>query len=90
MVLDFPEAGETGTVAWDVNDKGLISGFWKDSGANFHGFFRTAKNGKYTEVKVPGAGNVRLLGMNTAGLIAVDSDNGPYIYCPKSKNKCPG
>ena len=87
--IDFPDHNEVGTVAWDVNDSGLISGYWKDTAQNFRGFFRDMKSGKFTEITVPGANYVRLLGMNKAGFIAVDSNNGEFIYCPKSKSKCP-
>ncbi len=58
--FDAPGAGlgyglDQGTVAFDINDLGLISGQYQDSNYVFHGFIRYP-DGSFTTYDVPGAG----------------------------------
>jgi len=76
-----------------INKKGnLVSGYWID--VNFtreHPVLFDTQLNAFMPIEIPGSANGAALGMNGAGLVAVVSDVGPFIYCPypKSSRKCP-
>ncbi len=88
--INYPDANAASTLLWDINDSGLATGFWRDASRNFHPFTLDTTTGTFTQMDVPGAVFQQMLGINSAGFIAVDTDVGSFVYCPKSKKKCPG
>jgi hypothetical protein len=85
--FDAPEAGQgfgldQGTVAYSINDLGVIAGLVQDSTSVYHGFVRSS-DGSFTDFDAPGAGtganqgtfafNINLDGA-TAG-VYVDASN---------------
>jgi uncharacterized membrane protein len=63
MLIDFPGAG--GTLAWDINDRGQIVGFYDSKGVAPRGFIWDG--GKFTSVIIPGALSTVVFGINSAG-----------------------
>jgi len=76
-----------------INKKGtLVSGYWID--VNFtrdHPVLFDTQRNAVMPIEIPGSSNAVALGMNGAGLVAIASDIGPFIYCPypKGSRKCP-
>jgi hypothetical protein len=86
----YPDPTETYTVLEGINNSGDAAGQWGDSGGIVHSFVYNSKKATFTEIDDPNAASfTQAWGVNGSGLIAVTSDAGPYIYCPKKKN-CPG
>lgn len=87
--VTYPDASESYTVFEGINDNRSASGQWGDTGGIVHSFAYNPKNGNFTEIDDPFAASfTQAWGVNNSGLIAVTSDAGPYIYCPKA-NSCP-
>src|SRR6185312_6238370 len=85
----YPDANESYTVFEGVNDNGHMSGQWGDTGGIVHSFVYNPKNGKFKAIDDPFAASfTQAWGVNNSNLIAVTSDAGPYIYCPK-ESTCP-
>jgi uncharacterized membrane protein len=63
MLIDFP--GATGTLAWDINDRGQIVGFYDSKGVAPRGFIW--HDGRFTSVQIPGALATVVYGINSAG-----------------------
>lgn len=85
----YPDANESYTVLEGINASGEASGQWGDTGGIVHSFAYNVKKATFTEIDDPLAASfTQAWGVNNSGLIAVTSDAGPYIYCPKKKN-CP-
>jgi hypothetical protein len=86
----YPDATQVYTVLEGINNSGHVSGQWADTSGIVHGFVYDPKKSVFTAIDDPLATTfTQAWGVNGAGLIAVNSDAGPYIYCPKKKN-CPG
>jgi probable HAF family extracellular repeat protein len=62
-LIDFP--GATGTLAWDINDRGQLVGFYDSKGVAPRGFIWD--DGKFTSVRIPGALATVVYGINSAG-----------------------
>jgi len=90
--VDFPNADEQQTFLEGINDKGVISGEWLDNtGSGLpYAFELDTKTNTFTSITVSGSTYQQAFGINNAGLIAINSDVGVYIYCPGSAKKCPG
>jgi uncharacterized membrane protein len=87
--VDYPDAHAVNTQLTDLNDRGVAVGAWSKSDFVWKGFvFDTIKN-TFTTIDVPGATTVLAYGMNNAGLVAINTNSGPYIYCPDGV-ECPG
>jgi probable HAF family extracellular repeat protein len=77
------------TILEGINDKGLITGGWNDANGNQHAFLYDSATSNFTPFTVNGASLVQVWGVNAQGFIAVLTDLGSFVYCPKSKKKCP-
>jgi hypothetical protein len=88
--INYPDPNAATTLLWDINGKGLATGFWRDASRNFHPFMLDTRTSTFTQVDVHGAVFQQMLGINSAGFIAVDTDVGSFVYCPKARKKCPG
>ncbi|MBV9991739.1 MAG: hypothetical protein JOZ72_10635 [Alphaproteobacteria bacterium] len=87
--ITYPDANESYTVFEGLNDHNRSDGQWGDTSGIVHSFEYNTKTGNFTEIDDPFAASfTQAWGMNSSGLIAVTSDAGPYIYCPK-ENSCP-
>ena len=64
--LDIP--GATGTIAYGINGRGQIVGYYGDAQRVGHGFVR-AKDGTFTTLDVPGATGTIAFGINGHGQI---------------------
>jgi hypothetical protein len=86
----YPDPNQSYTVLEGINNSGQAAGQWGDTSGIVHSFAYDSKKATFTEIDDPAATSfTQAWGVNGAGLIAVDSDAGPYVYCPKKKN-CPG
>ncbi|MCU1251291.1 MAG: putative extracellular repeat, family [Edaphobacter sp.] len=70
-IIDFPGAG--GTVAWDINNRGQIVGFYDSKGVAPRGFIWD--DGKFTSVQIPGALATVVYGINSAGEVVGEFDD---------------
>ena len=70
-LIDFPDA--VNTLAWDINNRGQIVGFYEKKGGSPTGFI--LKNGKLTSVDIPGALATFVYGINSAGDIVGEYDD---------------
>jgi len=85
--VDFP--GAKATFVEGINDKGLAAGFWNDEAGALYAFTFDSTTGQYASIEVPGATRTQAFGINNNGLIAVSSDVGSFVYCPRKAAKCP-
>lgn len=70
----------------------LVSGYWLDVNfAHYHAVLFDTQNKVFLPINIPGSTEASALGMNAAGLVAVNSDVGDFIYCPYAQDsgKCP-
>jgi hypothetical protein len=90
--VDYPAVNVQDTFLEGINDRGEITGQWYDnSGSDIpFGFLLATKTNKFTAIVIPNSTQQQPWGINNQGLIAVESDVGNYIYCPKKPAKCPG
>jgi hypothetical protein len=90
QVFDYPDPSVVDTFLTGLNDKGVAVGYW-DKGAQetSKAFTLNISTGKITALKATGVSYIVTYGMNNAGLVAIQSSNGPFIYCPDGAN-CPG
>lgn len=82
--VSYPGAAQTQLIG--INDAGLATGEWTDGNSVQHAFLYDTKTSKFTSLEPKGATTSVAGGINNAGLIALYSDKGSFIYCPK---KCP-
>ncbi len=88
--VTYPDASESYTVMEGINNDGAASGQWGDTGGIVHAFAYDTNASTFVEIDDPNAASfTQAWGVNKAGLIAVTSDAGAYIYCPLRRNKCP-
>jgi hypothetical protein len=90
--IDFPGANVVDTFLDGLNDNGIAAGEW-DNGFDaqkykFFGFMVDLNSATFTQLAPPHAKFSQAWGVNKNGLIAITSDQGAFIYCPKKK-KCP-
>jgi hypothetical protein len=88
--IDYPDQAAVSTGLEGINDKGMVTGGWTDADNNSFAFLYDTTNSTFTPLTIDGATFTQVWGINKAGLIAVDSDAGVFIYCPKKPSKCPG
>jgi uncharacterized membrane protein len=88
-VVNFPDPSAVSTYLEGLNDKGLATGLWVDNSSDAFAFTWDTATNVFTTIHVPSATFVEAWGVNKAGLVAVTSDAGAFIYCPKAKSKCP-
>lgn len=87
--VTYPDASESYTVFEGLNEDNRAAGQWGDTSGIVHSFAYNIKKAKFTEIDDPLAASfTQAWGVNKDGLIAVTSDAGAYIYCPKA-NDCP-
>jgi uncharacterized membrane protein len=82
--IDFP--GSNFTLAWDLNSRGTIVGFYRDAGGKVHGFYRDEGNerdedlesddaGRFVTIDPPGSLVTQALGINARGdIVGVYAD----------------
>jgi len=87
--IDYPDNRVSDTYLEGINDKGLIVGNWDNSRGRTFAFELDTGTGTFKQIKVTGARFTRAFGVNSAGLVAVSSDAGNFVYCPKKPAKCP-
>lgn len=68
-----PDAGAIGTVFEDINNNGLVSGEWMDSGGFNHAFVFDSSLHLFTDITVPGATSTSAFGLNDAGDVVVST-----------------
>jgi probable HAF family extracellular repeat protein len=71
MLIDFP--GANSTLAWDINDRGQIVGFYDSKGVSPRGFIWD--DGRFTSVEIPGALATFVFGINSGGEIVGEFDD---------------
>ncbi len=91
-IIDYPDQTAAWTFLQDINNAGVITGYWDDE--NFdadHPFVFETKTSTFKPIEIPHSISADALGTNSAGLVAISSDVGAFIYCPHSKRsgKCP-
>jgi len=87
--IDFPDVTEFDTYLEGINDKGEITGDWDDGINEPQGFTYDMKTGTFTSISVLGSPGEQLFGINNAGLFAINTDTGAFIYCPLKQKQCP-
>lgn len=86
--VSYPDASQSYTVMEGINNHGVSTGQWGDFDAIVHAF--TLDGDTYTSIEVPGAESfTQAWGINKHGLVAVGSDVGGFIFCPRKPSKCP-
>ncbi len=70
-----------------INDSGMATGNWYDVSVSRAFLYDTAQQTMQT-IEVKGARGVSALGINNSGLVALNVDAIPYIYCIRKSN-CP-
>ena len=79
------------TDLFGINDSGLATGVAGDVVfAAEQGVALDTNTDTFYPLEFKGASRTVLYGINNAGYIALVSDLGSFIYCPKPKAKCPG
>lgn len=82
--VTYPHATQTQLTG--LNDAGLATGVWTDASSVQHAFMYDTKTSKFTSLEPKGATTSVAGGVNNKGLIAIYSNKGSFIYCPKA---CP-
>lgn len=88
-IVGYPDPSAVDTVLTSINDKRVATGNW-DDGASYlpNGFVLDLPKGTFSPVNVPGARYAQGFGINNAGVFAVVTDIGSFIYCRKQRG-CP-
>lgn len=87
--IDYPDPAVTNTQLTGLNEKGIALGVWnKGDPQTWFGFTLDTNTGTFDPLDIPGATDVLAYGLNKAGLIALDTNVGPYVYCPDGA-QCP-
>ncbi len=88
-VYDYPDPQAVNTQFFSMNAKGMVTGDWDDNGSINGAFVYDTVSATYQPILVPGATSFTFAGqINKAGHVAVASDAGSFVYCPKARN-CP-
>lgn len=89
-IVDYPDPAVVNTQLTSLNEKGIALGIWnKGDPQTWFGFTLDTNTSTFKLLDIPGATDVLAYGINKAGLIAVNTNTGPYIYCPDGAT-CPG
>jgi len=84
------DADDSGTTNLEgLNDAGIATGAVLDVDENSHAFVLDTNTSTITWIDVPGAATVQAWGINKKGLVALTTDIGSFIYCPRKPSKCP-
>jgi hypothetical protein len=86
--VDFPAANDHGTELNGINDAGIVTGYWLDQHHRQHAFRYDMNTATFTSLHPPGTPYSAAWGINEKGLIAMTSDLGSFVYCPKAR-QCP-
>jgi hypothetical protein len=86
--IQYPDPAATNTWFDGVNHAGKVSGFWKDQAGFFHAFLYDPLAVTFAPIDVHGATSVIAGAINRQGVVALDVDGSPYVYCTRSKT-CP-
>lgn len=89
-VVYYPDPSAVDTFLTSINKKRLATGGW-DTGdfSGLNGFVLDLPRGEFVPIAIPGASYAQAFGINDAGVLAVDTDIGPFVYCLKRRG-CPG
>jgi hypothetical protein len=86
--FDYPDGAAVSTFFDAINDKGLVAGDWYDADFKFHPFLFDSNTLSFAPIVVPGATSAGVGGVNNAGIVTINADSMPYVYCTKKKS-CP-
>lgn len=84
--LDYPNA--VYTVMEGLNDKGIATCQWEDTGNVIHGCYYDVAKKTFTDLDVSGATLTQVWGVDDHDVIAASSSAGSYVYCIHAKG-CP-
>lgn len=87
--IDYPAARATQTAIEGLDDSGRAVGQWVDRKGATHSFLLDIASNTFTDIKVKGAAEVRAWAINNNGVVALDSDLGPFLWC-EHRHACPG
>jgi hypothetical protein len=68
-----------------VNRAGKVSGFWEDQAGSSHAFLYDSVAIAFSPIDVPGAMFVTAGAINRYGVVALNVDGSPYVYCTQEK-----
>lgn len=83
--VNHPNAFETQITG--LNDQNMAAASWSDF-TQWHASLFDISANAFSSIEPPGAVWSRAGGINNAGLVAVSSDIGSFIYCPRAERKC--
>jgi len=83
--LDYPVARDTATEIEGINDHGQAVGQWMDKKGVMHSFLLDIATNSFTDIKVKGATQVQAWAINNNGVVVLNSDLGPYLWCAKKR-----
>lgn len=87
--FDYPDPRANYVWPEASNKHGIIAGAWAaNDGSVEEAFLFDTIKGKFRTITVPGALYPIARGINAAGIVALSSDIGGFIYCP-GKSNCP-
>jgi hypothetical protein len=77
------------TYLGEVNNRDIASGVWTEQdGFTNHAFLYDIKANAFQDLILTGLHNTNAIGINDGGVVAINSDEGPYLYC-STKKTCP-
>jgi hypothetical protein len=88
ITTEIAHPGTGRTELLGINDHGQATGLYID-GFSPHAFVYDIATAKFTNIDPPNSSGASAWGINNAGLVTINADNGRYVYCPKKKSKCP-
>jgi hypothetical protein len=85
----YPDPSAVRTLFEAVNRSGMVSGYWTDANVTFgRAFLFDTANNAFSPISIAGATMVQAGGINKAGVVTIEADNLPYIYCTQTRG-CP-
>ena len=87
-LIDYPDGDAVVTGVFGINNKGLVAGYWVAKKNYYHAFKYDIRTNTFTLLMLS-AKSSTAWGVNNSGLIALNTNKGAYIYCPKSRLHCP-
>lgn len=87
--VNYPDPSAAGTFLEGINDKGLVSGTWQDTNGTYWAFIWDMSSNTFTTINLPNSTFAQAFQVNRDGLVALYSNVGSFIYCPKPKSRCP-
>jgi hypothetical protein len=85
--VDYPDQEASATKLAAINDKGEVVGsreYCNDGDCYWSAFIYNSQSGTFKNIPADAASSI-----NNAGLVAVQSNGQPYIFCSKPKKSCP-